>query len=212
MTEAPTQEQPSKEKVTLLISGILAGTIIVPSPLAAIALALLLLIPKFISDALASLLADGIARLAVVPLPESRDGSGANQGALEEDAAYRALYAINALNRLVEAAEGDEEGRQERIDKALEREKHYFELHLAAEERRGIARQAKDAMVALYGKILAWHHGPRTLTDRPHHVEADNKNVDVSKGVPHLTGAWPGVLPECKCYFGPKIEGARFIH
>lgn len=211
MTE-PQQEQPSKEKVTLLISGILAGTVIVPSPLAAIALALLLLIPKFLPDAIASLLADGIARLAVVPLPTPTGGSEANQGALEEDAAYRALYAINALNRLVEAAEGDEEGRQERIDKALEREKHYFELHQATEERRVSSRQAKDALVALYGNILAWHHGPLTPNDRPNHVKADNKNVDVSKGVPHLTGAWPGVLPGCKCYFSPPIEGARFIH
>ncbi|WP_273845417.1 hypothetical protein [Rubrobacter calidifluminis] len=114
------------------------------------------------------------------------------------EALFRAYYAMNAARRLSRAKDPE---------KALEREKLYFALHQKAQKLRMHSAKATESMVALHGPILSWHHG-HPKEPRPNHLAADGHNFDTRRGVPQLTGALPGELPNCTCYWGPPIPGA----
>lgn len=126
--------------------------------------------------------------------------------ARRENIAKRALYARNAALRVAKAVLGGKS-----VKDAVASERRLFVAHKrVSEDSLKVAREI-DALTAIHGPILSWHHGPRTPTDRPHHVAADGHNFDVSSGVPAQTGSYPGVLPNCKCFIGRPIDGAEML-
>ncbi|WP_273843911.1 hypothetical protein [Rubrobacter calidifluminis] len=138
------------------------------------------------------------ASVATIVLTKRRGGTSA--GRMED--IYSAYYALAAARRL--AAAGDRE-------KALELEKRYYQMHLEAAKRRRAADRMTTGARSLYGYVLSWHHG-HPKEPRPTHLAADGKNFDTRLGVPRSTGALPGELPNCTCYWGPPIPGAPQLH
>lgn len=123
-----------------------------------------------------------------------------------ENIAKRALFAYNASQRVAKAVLGGKA-----IKDAVSSERRLFDAHKQVSKESLKVASEIDALRAIHGNILSWHHGPRTPTDRPHHVAADKHNFDASKGPPAQTGSYPGSEPYCKCHIGPPIEGAKTL-
>lgn len=123
-----------------------------------------------------------------------------------ENIARRALYAVNAAQRVAKAVLAGKA-----VKDAVGSERHLFEAHKEASKDSLKVAGEIDALTAIHGNILSWHHGPRTPTDRPHHVAADRANFDASKGPPAQTGSYPGASPNCKCHAAGPIEGAKTL-
>jgi hypothetical protein len=204
-----TRQSPAEEEVAALVAAILAGSIVVPNPALAIAEALLNLIPSFLPSLIKVRISADIARLVVQDQPTPTNGTGANLAASESNLAYRALYAVSAVKRLVKAARGpSEESVEDRLTKALQAERSYLEGHLSASKRRTQQAAVLDAMAKAHGPILSWNHRDIGKTHRPSHLRADGSNFDIRE-VPRSTEAFPGFLPGCHCFPGPPLPGAR---
>lgn len=209
-TTPPQEADADYGRVVALIAAILAGEIIVANVAATIAALLLRLVPSFrvelpefaakTAAVLVGLMLASIRRGGSVPSATAPRGSAVVLMALEE-LGYRARWAANAINRIADA---------EDKQKAVEDERRHFALHLATSEKRREGRLINAAAAATYGPLLSWHHGPVTERSRPHHVKADGANYRVDS-IPEETGALPSVLPNCKCYPGPPIPGARVM-
>lgn len=102
-------------------------------------------------------------------------------------------------------------GPAQRFVEAVRREPRYFGQHASAIELRQGAAIRTDRAVDLYGRLLNWQHLNPTADPRPHHLAADGKNWDPSRGVPVSTGALPGALPYCGCEWGPPRRGAEML-
>ncbi len=215
--EAPRATTPPQEanadygRVVALIAAILAGEIVVANVAATIAALLLRLVPNFFA-ALPEFAAKAAAVLVGLMLASIRRGRSVPSSATAprgsavvlmalEELGYRARWAANAINRIADA---------EDKQKAVEDERRHFALHLATSEKRREGRLINAAAASTYGPLLSWHHGPVTARSRPHHVKADGANYRIDS-IPEETGAFPGVLPHCKCYPGPPIPGARVM-
>jgi hypothetical protein len=207
----PAQDQQSstEEEVAALVAAILAGSVVVPNPALAIAEALLNLIPSFLPSAIKVRISADIARLVVQDQPTPTNRTGANLAASQSNLAYRALYAVSAVKRLVKAIRGPgEESVEDRLTKALSAERSYLEGHLNASRRRTQQAAVLDAMVNAHGPVLSWNHRDIGKTHRPSHLRADGSNFDI-RTVPRSTEAFPGFLPGCHCFAAPPIPGAR---
>ncbi len=209
-TTPPQEADADYGRVVALIAAILAGEIVVANVAATIAALLLRLVPDFLAElpefaaktaaVLVGLMLASNARGSAVPsITDSRRAVGVLV-ALDE-LGYRARWAANAISRIAGV---------EDKQKALKDERRYFALHFATSEKRRQGRLLNAAAAATYGPLLSWHHGPVTERSRPHHVKADGANYRVDS-IPEETGALPSVLPNCKCYPGPPIPGARVM-
>lgn len=123
-----------------------------------------------------------------------------------ENIAKRALYALHASERVAKAVL-----KGKTVKAAVESERRLYEAHRQVSKDSLKVAGEIDALTAIHGNILSWHHGPRTPTDRPHHVAAHRANFDVSKGPPDQTGSYPGAERHCKCHASGPIEGARML-
>lgn len=210
-TNQDEQSSSIDEEVALVIAGILLGTITVPNPTLAIAEALVNLVPSFLPLELRADISAQVARLVLTDPPKAEGGSQLASDARRENLKYRVAYGFEAINRLVKAvAKPAQEPVEERLAKALKPEASYLEAHRNASNRRLEVPELLDQAVAVYGPVLSWRAVERE-TSRPNHLHADGKNFDTSKGIPKATGAWPSVLPNCLCTWGPPLPGAKEI-
>jgi hypothetical protein len=200
---------PTEKAAAIEIADILAGTIVAPNPPLAISLLLLGLIPAFLPSPIRVQISGDIASVVVHQIGAPK-ASGAILVAHRGNLAYRALYAVTAVKRLVKAVRGPgEEGVEERLTKAFRVERSYLEGHLNASKRRTQQAEMINAAMEVYGPILSWRAVKRE-TSRPNHLKADGSNFDARR-IPVTTGAYPGVLPNCLCSWGPPIPGAKEI-
>ncbi len=205
--EQPPQEEEqstTEEKVAALIAAILAGTIVVPNPLLAIAQALLALIPTGIPAALGARISADTARLVLTDQPSVTRGLTASSAASRDNLLYRARYGIAVVGRLVKKVRSVED-----LPDALADERPNFEAHKAASQRRTAAALMVDAAIALHGTTLGWIHG-HPKEPRPSHKAAHRRNFDARR-IPASTGAYPGQLPNCTCTVSAPIPGARML-
>jgi hypothetical protein len=206
-----TRQSPTEQEVAALVAAILAGSESAPNPPLAIAEALLNLLPAFLpSDVKVRISAD-VARLVSDGQLEQSGGSQAIVVAQRSNLAYRALYAVQAVRRLVEAVRGpSEESVTERLNKAFGEERRFLGQHLAQSKSRAEKGAVLQALANAYGNELSWNHRDIGLTHRPSHTRASGKNFDIRE-VPKSTGSLPGMEPGCHCFAGPPIPGARQI-
>lgn len=146
-----------------------------------------------------------VARIAIVDVPEVAD-SGFLRRVSEEQLIYRAAYIRAAVSRLASVLIRD----PGRLGDALATEERYFQLHRQQELRRRAGGGLVAEAIERYGDLLGWYTTIRP-TNRPNHRAAHRHNWRPLLGPPVLTGAYPGVLPNCLCEVGPPIAGAQII-
>ena len=183
------------------------------SPLAvATELLVLLPVPLLTLPVLAASLTGEVALLVVRDVPKPAGRPNGQLGAYADELVYRAMYGVNALKRLVDAAIGPEEGRQGRIERALSVEPSYFRAHKAAAEQRAKGRVFNDAAAERFGSnVLSWIHTERATTHRPSHEAAHGKNYRVDSPPKATEGMLPGMALHCDCLAGPPIPGAEIL-
>lgn len=121
-------------------------------------------------------------------------------------AAWLATYLAAAAGRLALLPEGDEAA----LKAALANEERYFQLHLAAEDRRMRAAAMQDTAAKLnddreLSDLLNWHAVIDNKTT-PECRAADGKNFKADR-MPII--GWPGAVhAHCRCVAGPGVPGA----
>lgn len=120
--------------------------------------------------------------------------------------ARRTVYALEASQRVAKAVIGGKA-----VKDALGSERAHFEAHKKRSKESLKVASRLDVYVAQHGRMASWIHGPKTPTDRPHHVAAHGLNFDVLAGPPKQTGSYPGEENGCHCEFGRVIAGARML-
>ncbi len=201
----------TEEEVAALVAAILAGSVSIPIPTLAIAEALLNLVPGFLPTPVQVRISADVARMVSEVGTNTQRPSGASLAAQRGNLAYRALYAVQAVKRLVKAVSGpSEEPVEERLERAFNAERSYLLAHLNASRRREQQGAVLDALANAYGPILSWNHRDIGRSHRPSHLKADGANFDIRQ-VPTSTEGFPGFLPGCHCFGGPPIPNARVI-
>jgi hypothetical protein len=205
---AEEQQGVAEEALLAAIALLLMGQAKPPSgtPLvAAIASLLLALVPR--ADVAASE-ATAVSRLVLRDLPRVPKGADAILAASRGEFSMRAAYGMAALGRVREAVQ---EGSG--LEDALRDEARYFAAHREASKQRRAGLNLNLAAAERYGPVLSWNHRPKPgETRRPSHEAAEGHNFDVRLGVPASTGSLPGFEPNCHCFAGPPIPGARMLN
>jgi len=167
-------------------------------------------------------LASWLATMSSSPLPGT--GSlGVPEGPcqvqeIEHAAAWRAMYLIAAADRLLEALDvpfGTTRAAQT-VESAQRAEERYFELHMAAEERRMRAAALQDMAARLNGDrekaeaatLLNW----RAVMDARTTFECAQANGMNFRADRMPVIGWPGAVHNrCRCSAGPAVPGAPLM-
>ena len=149
-----------------------------------------------------------VAGVVSVEIPTVEGTSGILRTARIEQVVYRALFAYYSGRRLELLTEAASDPAA--LDKQLEKERRYYEAHLAMNQKR--ERGAVETLEAMerWGEVLSWNAVIRP-SNRLNHREAHRQNWRPAAGPPVLTGAYPGTLPFCLCYSGAPVAGARML-
>lgn len=199
--QAPVEEDFTEEEIALLIAGILAGTVVVPNPLAAIGTALLALVPHSVPHALGGRISADVARLVVRDLPRIHGAGEAKMRTSHDNLMYRALYGIQGIKRLVAAiVEPGDESLEEKLDKAIKAEARYFQQHKDAVASREAKAADIDLAAERYGPNPGWHSVLDENTDARCR-ELHGTNFDITNPP---DGLYPGMRDggNCRCRAG----------
>lgn len=140
----------------------------------------------------------GLPDIELPDTPRLRDNPSVREGLRS------ALFGLNAARRV-----GRDVLKGKSVSEALAKERKNYALHKEAQRQRRAVDTMISGAIAVYGPILSWHAIKRE-TSRPSHLRADGKNWDARR-TPTQTGGRPGELPNCLCYVGPPIPGARLL-
>lgn len=175
-----------------------------------IAVLLRVAFPK-LTESILNALAQLVARPIGPDVDQYRppDGAGPQLGGQEDDAAaWRASFVLHAADRLEDSDDQDKDFRNEQ---------RWFQLHLAAQDRRLRIGAAIDAITPLVAEdvpelpgvlLLGW----RSVMDQnttPECADANGKNFKAME-MPDI--GLPGTVhPRCRCAAGPPIPGAPLL-
>lgn len=140
----------------------------------------------------------GLPDIELPDAPRLRDNPSIREGIRS------ALFGLNAARRV---ARDVLKGKS--VSESLAKERKNYDLHKEAQRQRRAVDSMISGAIEVYGPILSWHAVERE-TSRPSHLRANGKNWDARR-TPTQTGGRPGELPNCLCYVGPPIPGARLL-
>lgn len=153
------------------------------------------------------------ALIVVMEWPKDRlEGIGdAQRNVIKQMALRRAQFLVASAKRLagdVRAARSSGTPLRQALAAGVQRERRYFNQHMAAQQGRSLAASRADGAAAMYGPLLGWY----TVNDSRTSAEcraANGKNFYV--GSMPLIG-YPGMVhPACRCAPGQPHSGAQIL-
>lgn len=136
--------------------------------------------------------------------PETPPGGPAERTAHRQNQARRAAYTIKSAYRVRDRVR--KQGMNE--EQAQIAEKHLYEAHMKAMERRVEMAKKVDVMSDQHGNMLGWYATLDRRTD-PECRAADGKNF-LADRVPVI--GYPGTVhPNCRCVPGPPHNTRRMV-